>query len=189
MSDVVIQQEERQSPRAQYGIRQKFLPLPIMPHHAQFFAAGPLTFGVEARVIQEGDGPVSQRSASIHIFNTERTEEYLRFDCFADFPHYHYILNKPQHNIAWGYDADTNGPMLPWALRAIRERLPQMLRRADESELAEAVERQGIDPAVFEQIEHAIQAWEPQSAELLIKETRDWYNRWKKLHPQFNTDA
>lgn len=169
------------------GKRFKFMPLPIMPHHAQWFEAGPVTLGVEARVIDDGRGGASERSASIHVFNAGRTEEYLRFDCFGRFPHYHYILNAEQHNVSWGYDTDANGPMLPWALNAIRTRLPFMLRRAGAAELADRVEREGFDISVLDKIAQAVARWSPRPATEMMEEARSWYDRWKSLHPQFDT--
>lgn len=168
------------------GQLHKFLPLPIIPHHAQWFEAGPVTFAVEVRIIQEpGKGP--NRSESIHVFNAARTEEYARFDEFDDFPHYHYILNKPQHNIVWGYDHTVNGPMTEWALSIIESRLSSVLRAAQAEEIADQVEREGFDLSVLDKMRAAVAEWEPRPAEEIMAETREWGMRWKQLHPQFNT--
>ncbi|HEX4182514.1 MAG TPA: hypothetical protein VHY34_04585 [Caulobacteraceae bacterium] len=102
------------------GQHHKFMLIPIMDHNAKFFPAGPVTFGVEARVLAYNDGKFLDRGASIHLFNADRSTEYARFDCFEKYPHYHYILNAEQHNILWGYDPDINGLMLPWALGVLR---------------------------------------------------------------------
>ncbi|CAN7328265.1 hypothetical protein LJR225_001891 [Phenylobacterium sp. LjRoot225] len=190
MSDVLAPAEPRRATPTPLGNLQKFLPLPVMPHHAQWFEAGPVTFGVEARVLDNKQGEVGEKSASIHIFNADRSEEYVRFDCFQRFPHYHYILNAEQHNIAWGYDTEANGPMLPWALSTIRNRLPILLRRAGAVELAERLEREGFDTSVVDRIERAIADWEPAlPGPEMLQETLDWYARWKRIHPQFNTET
>jgi hypothetical protein len=133
---------------------------------------------------------IGERGASLHILNAERSEEYVRFDNFQHGPHYHYILNDLQHNVVWGYDPDSNGPMLPWALAAIRDRLPSLLRRAGAVATAERVEREGFDLAVLPKLEQAMtEAWERTvtEADAMVAEGRDWYVRWKEIHPQFNT--
>jgi hypothetical protein len=171
------------------GQLHKFMLIPIMEHHVKWFPAGPVTFGVEGRVLGDAEGNVGERGSSIHIFNPERTEEYARFDCFSKVPHYHYILNADQHNILWGYDPEMNGPMLPWALGVIRARLPSILRNAGESELADRVEGDGWDTAVLDQVEAAmIEAWDRTFPGTdMVEEGRAWYDRWKRIHPQFNT--
>jgi hypothetical protein len=172
------------------GTLHRFLPLPVMPQHAQWFEAGPVTFALELRVLDDGQGRPGERSISIHVFNSARTREMVRFDCFDRFPHYHYILNDTLENIVWGYDPDANGPMLDWSFAAIRNRLPAFLRRAGEGELAALVAREGLDTAAVDRVRRAIEDWEPSlPSREAIAEARDWYLRWKKVHPQFNTAA
>lgn len=181
---------EPRATRAVRGTLHKFLPLPVMPQHVQWFEAGPVTFAVELRVLDDGSGQPGERSISIHVFNPERTKEVLRFDCFDRFPHYHYILNEAQHNVVWGYDPDANGPMVEWSFAAIRNRLPAFLRRAGEDGLAERVERERIDTSALDKIRNAIDSWKPTlpSSDALA-EAKEWVARWKKVHPQFNTAA
>jgi hypothetical protein len=171
------------------GQRHKFMLIPIMAHNAEWFEAGPVTFAVEGRVLGDQDGKVGERGASIHVFSADRSEEYARFDCFEKVPHYHYILNAEQHNVVWGYDPDVNGPMLPWALGVIRTRLPGILRQAGATALAERVEKDGFDVSVLDKVERAMrQAWDRTFPGTdMVEEGRDWYYRWKKIHPQFNT--
>lgn len=172
--------------RGQYH---KFMLIPIMDHNAQFFPAGPVTFGVEGRVLGDKQGNVGERGASLHVFNADRSEEYARFDCFEKYPHYHYILNDLQHNVVWGYDADINGPMLPWALGALRNRLPSILRHANAPAFADRIEKDGFDVTVLDAVERAMTAaWERTFPGTdLVQEGYDWYVRWKQLHPEFNT--
>lgn len=172
------------------GTLHKFLPLPVMEQHAQWFEAGPVTLALEMRVLDDGQGRPGERSISIHVFNAERTREIVRFDCFDRFPHYHYILNEPQHNIVWGYDSDANGPMVDWSFDAIRNRLAAFLRRAGEDELANRAEREGLDISAVDRIRQAIDDWEPSlPSEEAMAEAKDWYVQWKNIHPQFNTAA
>lgn len=171
------------------GQLHKFMLIPIMPHHAEWFEAGPVTFAVEGRVIGDRDGKVVERGASLHVFSADRSEEYARFDCFEHVPHYHYILNADQHNIVWGYDPVINGPMPAWTLNVVRRGLPDILRRAGATALAARVEKEGFDTSVLPGIERALQAaWDATFPGTdMVQEGVDWYNRWKKLHPQFNT--
>lgn len=171
------------------GQLHKFMLIPILEDEIQWFAAGPVTFGVEARALADRTGKVGERGASIHVFDNDRKTERLRFDCFEHTPHYHYIIQRDQHNIVWGYDPSVNGPMSVWALNAIRERLPALLRAAEAHELAGRVEREGFDLKVLDRIAEAMVAAHEKTipgTELALK-GRDWMNRWKEIHPQFNT--
>jgi len=174
--------------RAVRGTLHRFMPLPVMAHHAQWFEAGPVTFALELRVLDDGNGQPGERSISIHVFNRDRTRECVRFDCFDRFPHYHYIFNDDQQNIVWGYDPDANGPMVDWSFAAIRNRLPAFLRNAGEAGLAGQVEVEGLDPAAIDALRLAIDVWQPSlPGEAAMAEARDWYAQWKRVHPQFNT--
>ncbi len=173
-----------------HGQYHKFKLIPIMEHHAAFIPAGPVTFGVEGRVLGTKQGVVGEIGASLHVFNADRSEEWLRFDCFDRGPHYHYVLHDLGHNIVWGYDPDANGKMLPWALNAVRTRLPAMLRKSGAEQLAAAVELHGVDAAGLGQVEAAMieadRRIRPGSIEM-IEEGIAWMDRWKRLHPRFNT--
>jgi hypothetical protein len=171
------------------GQLHKFMLLPVMARHAEWFEAGPVSFAVEARVIGSSDNRVAERGATIHVFDAAREAEYLRFDCFEKVPHYHYILNDDGHNIVWGYDPEINGPMLDWSLSVIRRRLPEMLAAAGAGPLAETVRREGFDAGVLDRVEAAMKAaWlRTFPGDDMIAEGRDWYVRWKEIHPQFNT--
>ena len=169
------------------GQLHKFMLIPLIEHHCRWFDAGPIAIAVEARAL--GDAHDMVRGPSIHVFDAARREEYLRFDLFGRVLHYHYILNAQQHNILWGYDPDANGPMLPWAIAALRERLPVMLRRAGEPELAREVEEVGWDKSVLPAVEEAAAsalAAKPDDLER-AREGMEWMVRWKQIHPQFNT--
>lgn len=172
------------------GQHHNFMLIPLIEHHSQWFDAGPISIAVEARAL--GDSPQRMvRGPSIHVFNAERTEEYIRFDVFGAVLHYHYILNDTNANILWGYDPDANGPMIPWAMAALRDRLPAMLRRCGAARLAAAVEEQGWDASVLPAVERAAAAaLAPREDDIIrAKEGMDWMYRWKRVHPQFNTVA
>lgn len=170
--------------RGQYH---KFMLIPIMDHHTRWFDAGPISIGVEARAL--GDERMMVRGPSIHVCSADRSEEYIRFDVFGEVLHYHYCLPGKDHNILWGYDPDVNGPMIPWAVSALRDRLPTMLRAAGADELATQVEQQGWDSSVLGDVEKAAsEALRPRDDDLeRAREGINWMMEWKKVHPQFNT--
>jgi hypothetical protein len=169
------------------GQHHKFMLIPLMEHHSRWFDAGSISIAVEARALGTSrDNMV--RGPSIHVFSADRKSEFVRFDLFGNVSHYHYVLNGPQHNVVWGYDPDANGPMLPWIIAALRDRLPTMLRRSGETELASKIERDGWDTSVLTEVERA-------AAESLAERDDDmeraaegmaWMQRWKEIHPQFN---
>jgi len=171
------------------GQHHKFMLIPIMDHHADFVEAGLITFGIEGRALGDGKGNIGVRGVSIHVFNSDRSEEYARFDCFDKVPHYHYILQKEQHNIVWGYDPVINGPILPWSLNVIRERLPAIIRHAGATELADRLDREGWNRSAIEKVETLALAQEERTADAfdLAEEGYEWMVRWKEIHPQFNT--
>jgi len=145
------------------------IPVPHEPADTRYFPAGPLTLGVEYRVfdpVEEAKkltpeevaatGPDSlfhrqetDEGVSLHVFATDGLAEYLRFDCFADEPHYHYIAPE-RGNMLVHFDAVTNGPMLEWALHVVRTRVPQMLTAIGADTLAAAVDADLLNAAVDE---------------------------------------
>lgn len=170
-----------------HGYYCKFMPIPLIEADTRWFDAGPVSIAVEARCL--GDEKLMLRGPSIHVFNAERTEEYLRFDIFGKHSHYHFILNDVFHNIDWSYDYATNGPMLPWTINVIRDRLPFLLREVRADALATEVETSGWDSTVLTEVEQvAADALKPCDDDLdRAKRGMDWMYEWKKVHPQFNT--
>ena len=165
-----------------------FMLIPLMEHHTRWFAAGPVSIGVEARAL--GDSADNMvRGPSIHVCNSARDEEYVRFDVFGSVLHYHYIDNANQANTLWGYDPAVNGPMIDWACNALADRLPTLLRSAGAHALAKDVEEQGWDCSVLPDVARAAtEALAPSPDDLTrAKEGMDWMYAWKAVHPQFNT--
>jgi hypothetical protein len=171
--------------RGQYH---KFMLIPLIETHTRWFDAGPISIAVEARAL--GDSPDNMvRGPSIHVFSADRREEFVRFDVFGRILHYHFILNDVNHNILWGYDPAANGPMIPWAMAALRDRLPILLREAHAHELAVEVEQLGWDSSVLAEVERAAtEALAPRADDLeRARQGIDWMYKWKAVHPQFNT--
>ena len=138
------------------------LPVPAFPEHTARFEAGGVTIGVEYRVLDEATildfyGPdarakfpngapagmgtvIDEDGLSLHVFGTDDGHEYLRFDCFDDAPHYHYIDPPSSRNVVHDYDAVANGPIVEWAFASLRNRLREMLTHAGAGAVADAVD-------------------------------------------------
>ena len=145
------------------------LPVPHEPQSTTFVAAGPITFGVEPRVfdpVAEAAKLTAEEIAAagpdalfnsdqvdsgvcVHVFATEGLAEYLRFDCFADEPHYHYIV-PGKGNMLVHFDRIANGPMLDWTIRTLRGRLPEMLKQLGAEKIAAALKPQELERALDE---------------------------------------
>ena len=165
-----------------------FTLIPLMEHHTRWFDAGPISIGVESRAL--GDSAENMvRGPSIHVFNAARDTEYIRFDVFGAVLHYHYVHQDRDANTLWGYDPDVNGPMIPWACAALRDRLPTLLRNAGAHALATEVEQSGWDSSVLGDVAKAAsEALAPNDNDLVrAREGMDWMYAWKRVHPQFNT--
>jgi hypothetical protein len=146
------------------------------------FVAGAVTIGVEYRFLDEAailefygpdaraqfdnvapagmGGVVQEDGLCLHVFGADDGLERLRFDCFDDAPHYHYLDPHAPRNVVVDYDAVANGPMLDWALHtALDARLAVMLRHAGAAHLAARVDPSEIArvlPAVAEEARRAL---------------------------------
>jgi hypothetical protein len=144
--------------------------MPIPPVEAQttWFDAGPVRIGVEYRLLNEAIAAAAEvvaargaipeaaaagditglddRGVSLHVCSAgDEPLEFLRFDCFDEDPHYHYISWREKFNDMVHLDAIADGDPLAWALERIRTRLPQMLARAGAADVAAR-----LDPAELE---------------------------------------
>jgi hypothetical protein len=144
-------------------------PVPPDPEHTTYLEAGPLSIGVEYRVVGpetmvqmvDADGrtvtrpvQVTDTGASIHVCDGATGHEHLRFDAFDDDPHYHY-LSPGRSNLVVMFDRAADGDMVPWALECLRHRLPAMLAKAGAEELGQAVGA-GVPDGVIEEVAQLI---------------------------------
>lgn len=137
------------------GLYRDSLPVPHEPEITEYIPAGALTIGVAYRKfdpavalanyttaqIEEAGGLealLNDEGLSFHVFSTDGLDEYLRFDCFDNEPHYHYIVPGVGNTFV-RYDPLSNGPVLEWAAEAIRRRAPEMLRSVGANDLADSV--------------------------------------------------
>ena len=152
------------------------MPIPPVEAHTEYFDAGVVRFGVEYRLLNEAiaaassievasgsDGsPMSldDRGVSIHVFADVGGEhqEVLRFDCFQEDPHYHYVSWARRSNEMLHLDPVADGDPLAWALERLRTRLPQMLERAGAGEAAARLDPRRVDALLPRVAEAAFRA-------------------------------
>ncbi len=114
-------------------------------------AAGPLEMWVAARLLtNEFLNAFSDRienlgadmsadfddfGASIHVCDVDG-HEWLRFDCFANEPHYHYNFFHEDAQMICRIDEVAEGEPSAWTVSRLRHRLPEMLEFAGADGLA-----------------------------------------------------
>jgi hypothetical protein len=145
--------------------RYDLMPIPPVEAQTEYFEAGAITIGVEYRLLTDAIAAVStietaaggdsagssfdDRGVALHVFGSSadgsEPKEYLRFDCFDEDPHYHYVSFKDRSNEMLHIDPIADGDPLVWALDRIRTRLPQMLERAGAAEVAARVDARLIE--------------------------------------------
>jgi len=155
--------------------RYELMPIPPVPEHTEYFDAGVVAFGVEYRLLNDAiavasevvtaggsdtAGVLDDRGVSIHVFADAGGErqEVLRFDCFQEDPHYHYVSWSARSNEMLHVDPVADGDPLAWALERIRTRLPQMLERAGAGEAAARVDLRRVDAVLPRVAEAAFRA-------------------------------
>jgi len=123
----------------------------------QRFAAGVVTFGVEYRYVRASDYPQDSVNAAvgawgqipieedsgpaIYVFDSVTGAEYLRFDCLAMEPHYHY--ESPAESTYWivPFDLYANGTdMVGWTINALQMNLRPMLRNTGGAHLIDSID-------------------------------------------------
>ena len=147
-------------------------PQPPVAANNHLFPAGALTFGVEYRALDpeslaetyagnaahlaqleelSPEGGFSDEGVSIHVCGTDDGYEYVRFDVFDDEPHYHYVHRHDDgtiENQVIDFDPTASGDMLPWAIRCLRYRLPEMLTAAGGARLLDHLDMNVIGPVL-----------------------------------------
>jgi hypothetical protein len=170
---------ERENP---VGYRHVVMPGNAILENVVLVDAGALQIGVEPRELTdamiddylvkfpnpEGDEyirklrerlgrPIDDRGVSIHVFDTETNDEYLRFDAFQDDPHYHYIT-PGSHQVSVGYDYVAGEEFHEWIFHALSERVVAMLRECGADELASKADQSLVRaamPAIRDAVEQA----------------------------------
>jgi hypothetical protein len=156
------------------------MPIPPIEERTEWFEAGPLAIGVEYRLLDDAIAAAAQteaahgtagaaaaastglddRGVSIHVCRRDgdRRIEHLRFDCFQEDPHYHYVSWTERFNHMLHLDPVADGDPVAWALERIRSRLPEMLARAGAAELAARLDRRALEALLPRVAEAALRA-------------------------------
>jgi len=156
------------------------MPIPPVEARTEWFEAGPIAIGVEYRLLDDAVAAAAQtqaavgragsadaaatglddRGVSLHVCAARGGErvEHLRFDCFQEDPHYHYVSWTERFNHMLHLDPAADGDPLHWALERIRTRLPQMLARAGATELAASLDLRALDAVLPRVAEAAYRA-------------------------------
>jgi hypothetical protein len=151
----------------QHITRYDVMPIPPIDAHTEWFRIGALTIGVEYRLVTEAIAAARQveaatgsdgleaavlddRGVSLHVVGEVDgvAREVLRFDCFVEDPHYHYVSWREKSNEVLHLDPVAEGDPLAWALERLRTRLPAMLARAGAPELGAAIDAAAVDAAL-----------------------------------------
>ncbi len=143
--------------------------IPLNADNSISLDAGPLRFVVEPRILDDtviateaedgqekaDSGPIfNDYGPSLHVFATSDGLEYLRFDCFANKPHYHYGRYSEGELITVRIDQYAEGDPVDWTIGRLRARLPEMLEYAGAQPLADYVRDHKADILeVVDQIE------------------------------------
>ncbi len=144
-------------------------PIPPDDAHTTYVDAGVLRIGVEHRLLNDAElaanysgedmaeiqaatrgQAVQDNGVSIHVFGARDSHEYLRFDMFAQAPHYHYIEPSGSKQTIVEYDRVALGDMLPWTINQLNTRLVEMLVFAGGAAVAAEVDSRRISDCLAE---------------------------------------
>ncbi len=152
-----------------YGVVYKVQPEPMDPAACTTFEAGAVNLVLEYRSVDperlerayadrpedlaeirkfSPEGGFTDTGLSVHVVGARDGHEYLRFDVFQDDPHYHYVHPTGDRNHWVPFDPVAGGDMFGFTLTCLRERLASMLAFAGGGELAAALDRRRLGPAV-----------------------------------------
>ncbi len=141
----------RQESPYRRGNRYDRLPIPMVTEHCIPVDAGAVQLVVESRKLTNdiiegaypgGVGaaiPFDDFGATLHVCGTTDGLEYLRFDCFENEPHYHYIEQAAGANTVVRIDELAVGDPIDFSLACVEHHLPDMLRNCGVADLADTV--------------------------------------------------
>ena len=138
------------------------MPIPPVKDNMEIFEAGNVGVGVEFRVLTDavvgamglaeiaasnGYPTLDDNGVSLHVFvhTAEGNFERLRFDCFSNDPHYHYLSVEGKWQDVIHLDANVAGDPVAWALTMLRTRLVPMLLRAEVDDAAMLVDHARLE--------------------------------------------
>jgi len=126
----------------------------MVPDHCITVDAGAVQLVVESRRLtndiirdayhggSEKDMEFDDFGATLHVCGAADGLEYLRFDCFENEPHYHYIEQGVGANVVVRIDELAVGDPIEFSLACVADHLPDMLRNCGVADLADEVKGQ-----------------------------------------------
>jgi hypothetical protein len=142
-------------------------PLPVVEDKTEYIDAGPIVFAIEQREVPADlmvkfyeqvaaagasvDHNVGDTGGlTVHVFGRRGAglTEYLRFDCFPENPHYHYIYDDGTGQEILDVDTVANGDPLAWALRSVRTRLRPMLEKVHAADLVDEAGEAAVEDGI-----------------------------------------
>jgi hypothetical protein len=142
--------DRRDSPYRR-GNRYEQMPIPMVAEHCVTVDAGAVQLVVESRQLTnaildstfhgavEAEVTFDDFGATLHVCGTTDGLEYLRFDCFENEPHYHYIEPAAGANTVVRIDELAVGDPIEFSLACVEHHLPAMLRNCGAADLADQV--------------------------------------------------
>ncbi len=144
---------DRQKSPYRRGNRYEQMPIPMVAEHCIPVDAGAVQLVVESRrltneILEQtyggrtgSDIHFDDFGATLHVCGTADGLEHLRFDCFENEPHYHYIEQASGANTVVRIDELAVGDPVEFSLACIEDHLPDMLRHCGVADLADEVAR------------------------------------------------
>src|SRR5207342_1196274 len=143
---------DREESTYRRGNRYDRLPIPMVTEHCIAVDGGAVQLVVESRrltneiiaaAVNDGIEPemaFDDFGASLHVCGTADGLEHLRFDCFENEPHYHYIDHAESANTVVRIDELAVGDPVEFSLAAVEQHLGDMLRHSGPEGLADEVD-------------------------------------------------
>src|SRR5450631_1226897 len=142
---------DRQESPYRRGNRYDRLPIPMVTEHCIPVDAGVVQLVVESRKLTneiikgafhdvvDAEILFDDFGATLYVCGTADGREHLRFDCFENEPHYHYIEQASGANTVVRIDELAVGDPIDFSLACIERHLPDMLRHCGVVGLADKV--------------------------------------------------
>jgi hypothetical protein len=142
---------DRQESPYRRGNRFEQLPIPMITEHCIPVDAGAVQLVVESRKLTneiiegvfhdvvDASIPFDDFGATLHVCGTADGLEYLRFDCFENEPHYHYIDQAAVGNTVVRIDELAVGDPIEFSLTCVEQHLSEMLGNCNVPALADQV--------------------------------------------------
>src|SRR3954454_14603959 len=142
---------DRQDSPYSRGNRYGRLPIPMAEEHCIPVDAGAVQLVIESRrlthaIVEEtyqgeiaGGIPFDDGGATLHVLGSDDGLEHLRFDCFEQEPHYHYIDHGAPANTVVRIDELAVGDPIEFSLTCVEQHLPDMLGNCGVPALADEV--------------------------------------------------